>query len=124
MVQEANPLRPNMAPNIAEPILGGIYDLFADALGGTVAWWLGHLTLFSIIALGYWAITNWNTVTHGLGITKPRVVAWLALFAFTGLQVLLFRDQMGFPTIGAFFTAGSISLYIWWQWYQIEPQKA
>ena len=51
MVQEANPLRPIMAPNLGEPILGGLYDLYADALGATAAWWLGHLTIIGAIAL-------------------------------------------------------------------------
>ena len=124
MVQEANPLRLTMALNFAEPILGGIYTLYADALGCTAAWWLGHLTLLGIIALTYWTIMNWTNVSKGLGISKSRVVAWLVLITFTGLQILLFRDHFGFPMTGALFTAGSISLYLWWQWYQIEPQKA
>ena len=123
MVQEANPLRPIMAPNLGEPILGGLYDLYADALGATAAWWLGHLTIIGIIALAYWTITNWKDVTNGLGISGTRFVAWLALIALTIGQYVLYMNQFGFPSSGAFLTAGSVSLYLWWQWYQLEPQK-
>ena len=124
MVQEANPLRAIMAPNLGEPILGGLYDLYADALGATAAWWLGHLTIIGIIALTYWTIANWKDVTSGLGISGTRFVAWLALIALTIGQYVLYMNHFGFPSSGAFLTAGSVSLYLWWQWYQLEPQKA
>ena len=123
MVQEANPLRPIMALNLGEPILGGLYDLYADALGATAAWWLGHLTLIGAIALTYWTIANWKDVTNGLGISGTRLVAWLALIGLTIGQYALYMSQFGFPSMVAFLTAGSVSLYLWWQWYQLEPQK-
>ena len=124
MVQEANPLRPIMALNLGEPILGDVYNLYVDALGATAAWWLGHLTIVSLLALIYWTIKNWNAVANGLGISGIRFSAWLALIALTALQYTLFRNQFGFPSTGAFLTAVSTSLYLWWQWYQLEPQKA
>lgn len=123
MVQEANPLRPIMAPNLGEPILGGLYDLYVDALGATAAWWLGHMTIIGTIALAYWTITNWKDVTNGLGISQARFAAWLVLIVLTVGQYILFKNQFGFPSTGAFLTAASISLYFWWQWYQLEPQK-
>jgi hypothetical protein len=124
MVQEANPLRPIMVLNLGEPILGGVYELYVDALGVTVAWWIGHITIVSIFALMYWTITNWSAVANGLGITGARFSAWLALLTLIGGQFILYRNQFGFPPIGAFLTAVSTSLYLWWQWYQLEPQKA
>ena len=124
MIQEANPLRTTMAPNLAEPILGGVYDLYIDALGSTAAWWLGHLTIVAIIALAYWVITNWNEVSNGLGITGTRVSAWLVLLGLTVGQFMLYRDYLGFPSSGAFITALGTSAYLWWQWYQLEPQTA
>ena len=124
MIQEATPLRTAMAPNLAEPILGGVYDLYIDALGSTAAWWLGHLTIVAIIALIYWVITNWNEVSSGLGITGTRVSAWLVLLGLTVGQFMLYRDYLGFPSSGAFITALGTSAYLWWQWYQLEPQTA
>jgi len=124
MIQEATPLRTAMAPNLAEPILGGVYDLYIDALGSTAAWWLGHLTIVAIIALAYWVITNWNEVSNGLGITGTRVSAWLVLLGLTVGQFMLYRDYLGFPSSGAFITALGTSAYLWWQWYQLEPQTA
>ena len=124
MIQEATPLRTAMAPNLAEPILGGVYDLYIDALGSTAAWWLGHLTIVAIIALVYWVITNWNEVSSGLGITGTRVSAWLVLLGLTVGQFMLYRDYLGFPSSGAFITALGTSAYLWWQWYQLEPQTA
>ena len=124
MIQEATPLRTAMAPNLAEPILGGVYDLYIDALGSTAAWWLGHLTIVAIIALAYWVITNWSEVSNGLGITGTRVSAWLVLLGLTVGQFMLYRDYLGFPSSGAFITALGTSAYLWWQWYQLEPQTA
>jgi len=124
MIQEAPPLRTAMGLNLGESLLGGVYDLYVDALGSTVAWWLGHITIVAIIGLAYWVITNWNDVSSGLGITGTRVTAWLVILGFTAGQFLFYRDQLGFPTSGAFITALSTSAYLWWQWYQLEPQKA
>ena len=123
MIQEANPLRTIMAPDLAEPILGGIYDLYVDALGATVAWWLGHITLFALIFLTYWVVANWSVIKFGLGINGTRISAWLFLIGATVGQFVLYQNQFDFPTSGAFITALSTSLYLWWQWYQIEPQK-
>ena len=123
MIQEANPLRTIMALDLAEPVLGGIYSLFVDALGATAAWWLGHLTLVGLIFLVYWVITNWSKIAFGLEINGTRVSAWLVLIGATVGQFYLYQNQLGFPTSGAFITALSTSLYLWWQWYQIEPQK-
>jgi len=124
MIQEANPFRTIMALDLAEPVLGSLYDLYVDALGSTAAWWLGHITIIASISFLYWAITNWSEVSYGLGITGSRVSAWLALIALIGAQFILYRDQFGFPAIGAALTSIGTSLYIWWQWYQLEPQKA
>ena len=123
MIQEATPLRTIMALDLAEPVLGGIYSLFVDALGATAAWWLGHLTLAGLIFLVYWVITNWSKIAFGLEINGTRVSAWLVLIGATVGQFYLYQNQLGFPTSGAFITALSTSLYLWWQWYQIEPQK-
>ena len=124
MIQEATPLRMVMGLNLGESLLGGVYDLYVDALGSTVAWWLGHITVVATLALVYWVITNWNDVSSGLGITSTRVSAWLVILGFTVGQFILYRDQFGFPSSGAFLTALGVSAYLWWQWYQLEPQKA
>jgi hypothetical protein len=124
MIQEANPFRTIMALDLAEPALGSLYDLYVDALGATAAWWLGHITIIATISFLYWVITNWSEVSYGLGITGTRVSAWLALITLIGAQIILYQDFFGFPTIGAILTSIGTSLYIWWQWYQLEPQKA
>ena len=123
MIQEANPLRTIMPPDLAEPILGGVYDLYVDALGATVAWWLGHLTLTALIFLTYWVVANLSTIKFGLGINGTRISAWLVLIGATVGQFILYQDQLGFPTSGAFITALSTRLYLWWQWFHIEPQQ-
>tara|TARA_B100000214_G_scaffold155974_1_gene111846 strand:+ start:2795 stop:3169 length:375 start_codon:yes stop_codon:yes gene_type:complete len=123
MIQEVKPSRNIMAINLAEPLLGGLYTLFVDALGSTVAWWLGHITLVATIAFVYWVITNWQEVSYGLGLNGTRLVAFLVLIGATFAQVLVYQAYFNFPTSGAFITAGATSAYIWWQWYQLEPQK-
>jgi len=124
MVQEATPLRKAMNLNLGESLLGGVYDLYVDALGSTVAWWIGHITIVATIALAYWVITNWNEVSSGLGFTGTRVSAYLVLIGLIVGQYVLYRDQFDFPPSGAFLTALATSAYLWWQWYQLEPQKA
>ena len=124
MIQEATPLRTAMGLNLGESLLGGVYDLYVDALGSTVAWWVGHITVVAALALAYWIITNWNAVSSGLGIKRTRVTAWLVILGLTVGQYVLYQNQFGFPSSGAFLTALGVSAYLWWQWYQLEPQKA
>ena len=123
MIQEVNPPRSIMAINLAEPLLGGLYTLFVDALGSTAAWWIGHLTLVATIALVYWVITNWQEVSYGLDLNGTRLAAYLVLIGATIAQVVVYQEYFNFPTSGAYITAGATSAYIWWQWYQLEPQK-
>ena len=123
MIQEVNPPRTAMAINLAEPLLGGLYTLFVDSLGGSAAWWVGHFTLVAGIALAYWAIINWQEITYGLEINGARLTAYLVLIGLTGIQIMVYQNYFSFPLSGALITAGVTSAYIWWQWYQLEPQK-
>ena len=124
MIQEVNPSRRTMAINLAEPLLGGLYTLYGDALGSTMAWGIGHITLVAVIALGYWVITNWSEISYGLELSGTRFAAYLVLIGITVGQFMLYQEYFSFPASGAFITAGATSAYIWWQWYQMEPQKA
>ena len=123
MIQEVNPFRGIMAIDLAEPLLGGLYALFVDALGSSAAWWVGHITLVAGVALIYWGITNWKEISYGFELTGTRVVAYLVLIGMTIVQVMVYQEYFQFPLVGASITAGATSAYIWWQWYQIEPQK-
>jgi hypothetical protein len=113
-----------MAFNVAEFVLADIYDLYEAALGASAAWWVGHLTLLGLATLGIWAATNWADIAHGLEINGMRIWTEIFFIGVTGGQILLYMDQFGFPISGAFLTALSVSLYLRWQWYQLEPQKA
>ena len=124
MIQEASPTRGSMALNVAEPVLPGLYDLFVDALGSTAGWWVGHLTLIGIIMFVYWVITNWKEIVYGLEISGGRFAAWLAIIGLTVAQYVFYQSQYGFPASGSFIMAVSVSGYLWWQWYQLEPAKA
>ena len=123
MIQEVNPFRLTMAIDLAEPLLGGLYTVFVGALGSTAAWWVGHITLIAGVALVYWVITNWKEIMYGFDLNGTRVVAFLVLIGMTIGQVVVYQTLFSFPTSGAFITAGATSAYIWWQWYQLEPQK-
>mgnify|MGYP001201796308 FL=1 len=123
MIQEVYPSRQTMAINLAEPLLGGLYTLYSNALGSTAAWWLGHVTLIAGVALVYWVIANWEGVSYGFGLNGTRLIAYLVLIGATIGQVMVYQQFFAFPASGAFITAGATSAYIWWQWYQLEPQK-
>ncbi len=123
MIQEVNLSRHIMAINLAEPVLGGLYSLFVDALGATTAWWVGHTTLVAIIGLTYWVVTNWQEIAYGFELNGTRLSAYLVLIGITVGQFILYQSYFSFPATGAFLTAGATSAYIWWQWYQLEPQK-
>ena len=112
-----------MAIDLAEPLLGGLYTLFVDALGSSAAWWAGHITVVAGVALIYWVITNWKEISYGFELTGTRIVAYLVLIGMTVVQVMVYQEYFQFPLAGASITAGVTSAYIWWQWYQMEPQK-
>ncbi len=113
-----------MAVNIARPILGELYSLYCGALGSTMAWWLGHLTLIAIIALVSWVAMNWQDIAYGLEINGMRIWTWIV---FTGLligQTMFYMQSFSFPLVGAFITSLMVTAYLWWSWYSLEPTKA
>jgi hypothetical protein len=113
-----------MGLNIAEFLLSGVYDLFVAALGGTAAWWLGHLTLLGLLAGLIWVGVNWSDVSEGLNLSKMKFWSWLVFVGITIGQTMFYMEQFGFPAVGAFITAISTTCYLWWSWYTLEPQKA
>ena len=95
--------------------------------------WYLHAELYTVygpfLKLRDWGPSpTWASIvqhcSNGLGITGRRFSAWLVIIGFTVAQYILYHNQWGFPTSGAFVTAFGTSAYLWWQWYQIEPQKA
>tara|TARA_B100000029_G_C16965970_1_gene738108 strand:- start:39 stop:410 length:372 start_codon:yes stop_codon:yes gene_type:complete len=123
MIQEAATTRPSMV-NLAELILGGVYDLFEGALGTSIAWWVGHLTLIGLIALVVWVMRNWSDVSYGFEINGMRIWSWLVISGLTVGQMILYSQSFGFPFTGSLITSLMVSSYLWWTWYTLEPQKA
>ena len=114
-----------MAPvNIARPLLGDLYSLYCGALGSTMAWWLGHLTLIAAIALVSWVAMNWADISYGLEINGLRIWTWLVFASLIIGQTALYMQSFSFPLDGAIITAFSVTVYIWWSWYSLEPTKA
>ena len=92
MIQEVNPSRGIMAIDLAEPLLGGLYTLFVDALGSSAAWWIGHITLIASSCIVYWVITNWKEISYGFELTGTRFVAYLVLIGMTVAQVMVYQN--------------------------------
>jgi hypothetical protein len=113
-----------MGLNIAEYLLDDVYDLYVAALGGTAAWWLGHLTVIGILAGIIWVAANWSDVAEGLNLSKMKIWSWLVFVGMTIGQTMIYMDQFGFPALGAFITALGASGFVWWSWYSLEPRKA
>lgn len=110
--------------NIARPMLGELYSLYCGALGSTMAWWLGHLTLIAIVALISWVLMNWSDISYGLEINGMRLWTWMVFILLVAGQTTLYMQAFSFPLNGAFITALSVSVYLWWSWYNFEPTKA
>lgn len=110
--------------NLAAPVLGDIYGLMVAALGDTVGWWVGHLALVGLLALIAWAVRNHEEIRHGFELSTMKVWSIIVVILVTVGQYWLYQTALGFPASGAFLTALSVSGYLFWQWYQLEPQKA
>ena len=51
--------------NLAQPVMGGLYDTLSGAFGNQIAWLVGHVI---IIAVGFGLVTlarNWSHIADG-----------------------------------------------------------
>ena len=78
--------------NLAEPLLGGLYDTLNGAFGSQAAWLLGHLLLaavgFSLIALA----RNWSEIVNGAELRRSHATDALLFCIVTGFQVQMYHE--------------------------------
>ncbi len=101
-----------MAPNLADPLLGPLYDLYVAALGDTAAWALGHLTLLAIVALVAWVLKNRHEVITNLDL-RPRIIGGALVFVGSFVAFTLVCNRLfGFPLVGAVLTSLPSVLFV------------
>ena len=65
--------------NLAQPVMGGLYDTLSGAFGNQIAWLVGHVI---IIAVGFGLVTlarNWSHIADGAKLGRGHSVDILSL---------------------------------------------
>ncbi len=112
-----------MAPNLADPLLGPLYDLYVAALGDTAAWALGHLTLLAIVVLVAWVLKNRHDVITNLDLRPRTISGALVLVGSFIVFTLVCIRSLGFPIVGALVTSLSSVLFVYWCYRWLEGAR-
>ncbi|HIO86846.1 MAG: hypothetical protein CXX81_18420 [Methanobacteriota archaeon] len=100
--------------NIAQSLLGPLYDLYVSALGQTVGMIVGYVTLVGIFALVWWLLANRNEVISGLDLRVATIGNMIVLILLGGILYVVMSSTFGFPFIGAISMTISSVLLVYW----------
>ena len=100
--------------NIAQSLLGPLYNLYVSALGQTVGMIVGYVTLVAIFALVWWLLANRNEVISGLDLRVATIGNMIFLILLGAILYVLMSSTFGFPFVGAIsMTISSVLLVHW-----------
>lgn len=100
--------------NLAEPLLGGLYDTLNGAFGSQAAWLLGHL-LLAAVGLGLIALArNWSEIVNGAELRRSHATDALLFCIVTGFQVQMYHNTMAWPLFSSILIAGTFTLSLGW----------
>ncbi len=102
-----------------------------SAIAAIAAWWqldslLQATLLFAAlttVSASVWGITHWHQLTSALDATPMRILSWIVFVSScVGLTVLF--GSMAVPTGWGIGLSLTITLYLWWSYYSLEPARA
>jgi len=100
--------------NLAQTLLGPLYDLYVSALGQTVGMIVGYVTLLGISALIWWLIANRNEVISGLDLRLATIGNMLFLSLSGVILYFVMSTTFGFPFLGAITMTLTSLLFMHW----------
>ncbi|MCS5526492.1 MAG: hypothetical protein NZ774_01385 [Candidatus Poseidoniales archaeon] len=100
--------------NIAQSLLGPLYNLYVSALGQTVGMIVGYITLVGIFALVWWLLANRNEVISGLDLRVSTIGNMIFLILLGTVLYVVMSSTFGFPFIGAISMTISSVLFVHW----------
>jgi hypothetical protein len=78
-----------------------------------------HVLAFSLV----WAAIRWDEVKYALGMDKAKILSWLSFVVCTWILVVL-GTAIGMPIGPGLVICISITGYLWWTYYSLEPVRA
>jgi|TARA_B110000881_G_C18578485_1_gene520149 hypothetical protein len=100
--------------NLAQSLLGPLYNLYVSALGQSVGMVVGYITLVGIAALVWWMMANRNEVISGLDLRVATIGNMIFLTLIGVVLYVVMSGTFGFPFIGAISMTISSVLFMHW----------
>ena len=100
--------------NLAQPVMGGLYDTLSEAFGNQIAWLVGHTV---IIAVGFGLVTlarNWSQIADGAKLEKRHSVDILLFTIVTGFQIQIYSGDLGWPLFSSILIASTFTISLCW----------
>lgn len=108
--------------NLAQSLLGPLYNLYISALGQTIGMIVGYVTLLGITALVWWVIANRNDVISGLDLRIPTIGYMIFLVLLGVILYVVMSSTFEFPFIGAISMTVTSVLFIHWCMINFEGE--
>jgi hypothetical protein len=78
-----------------------------------------HVLAFFLV----WSALRWDDVKAALGLDKARILSIISFVVTTWILVIL-GAAIGMPTGPGIVICASITAYLWWTYYSLEPTTA
>lgn len=69
-----------------------------------------------------WAAIRWEDVKKALGIDRARILSIISFIVCTWILVVL-GYAIGMPTGAGIVICASVTAYLWWTYYSLEPAR-
>ncbi len=69
-----------------------------------------------------WAGIRWEDVKKALGIDRARILSIISFIVCTWILVVL-GYAIGMPTGAGIVICASVTAYLWWTYYSLEPAR-
>ena len=100
--------------NLAQPLMGGLYETLSGAFGNQIAWLVGHVI---IIAAGFGLVTlarNWSHIVDGAKLERGHSVDILLFTIVTGFQIQIYSSDLGWPLFASILIASTFTISLGW----------
>jgi len=78
-----------------------------------------HILAFFLV----WSAIRWDDVKIALGMDKARILSIVSFVVSTWILMVL-GAAIGMPTGAGVVICGSVTAYLWWTYYSLEPTTA
>ncbi len=80
-------------------------------------------SIYTLVFSLVWAAMRWDDVKAALGINNTKILSWLSFVVCTWILMIM-GTAIGMPLGPGLVICISVTGYIWWTYYSLEPVSA